>query len=220
MTEVEFFFDPSCPWTWVTSRWVATVAPERDLNVTWRTWSLPMKNEGRELPASLPAEVRAKISAGQAFSVRALRVLEASGSSHGNESLGRLYTELGRRVHGPDGSYDDSAIGEALAAAGLPPDLAEAGDDKKWDEAIRDNMDEVRRQIGDEVGVPIVALRTDGAMVAMSGPIMSDVPPRDESLRLWDAVATLVSQRSIFELKRQRTAGPSAPELDASGRAC
>ena len=219
MADVEFFFDPSCPWTWVTSRWVATVAPERNLNVTWRPWSLPMRNEGRELPASMPAELRAKISAGQAFAVGALRVLQAADARMGNEAVGRLYTELGRKAHGPDGSYDRSAITDALAAAGLPADLAAAADDPQWDEGTRNNMSEASRETGDDVGVPIVGLRRDGALVAMSGPIMSEVPPLDQALQLWDAVAAVIGTPSVFELKRQRSGGPSAPALDADGRA-
>ena len=218
MTDVEFFFDPSCPWTWVTSRWVATVAPERKLNVTWRTWSLPMRNEGHELPASLPAHLRAKITAGRAFAVGALRVLQAAGASLGNDAVGRLYTELGRQAHGPDGSYDRSAIIDALAAAGLPADLAAAADDPQWDEGTRKNMSEASSETGDDVGVPIVGVRRDGALMAMSGPIMSEVPPLDQALRLWDAVAAVIGTPSVFELKRQRTGGPTAPSLDADGR--
>src|ERR1700738_1134701 len=99
MVNVEFFFDPSCPWTWVTSRWLATVAPQRDLAVTWRPWSLAIKNEGKELPPDLPAVWRRRIDATKAFAVPALRVLEAAGTE-GDAARGRLYTELGRRFHG------------------------------------------------------------------------------------------------------------------------
>jgi hypothetical protein len=223
MTEVEFFFDPSCPWTWVTSRWLATVAPARQLAVTWRPWSLPIKNEGRELPATMPAELRARIKASQGFSVRALRVLAAAGDQVGNEARGRLYTELGRRFHGegngggavPDA---DTVIAEALAAAGLPSGLADAAADDSWDQLLRDNMKEVGEEIGDEVGVPIVAIREAGRLRAISGPIMAEVPPHDRALALWDAVATVVSEPAAFELKRHRTGHPSPPRLDADGR--
>lgn len=218
MTEVELFFDPSCPWTWVTSRWLATVAPERDLAVTWRTWSLPIKNEGRELPAHLPPELRARIQAGQGFSTQALRVLEAANASGGNEAVGQLYTELGRLAHAAGGSYSDGLIAEALAAAGLPADLAGAAEEEKWDQSIRANMDEVGAEIGDEVGVPIVAIRDQGSLLAMSGPIMAEVPPLPRALQLWDAVATVVSEPTVFELKRHRTGGPHPPALDADGR--
>ncbi|MDQ1412263.1 MAG: hypothetical protein QOE07_851 [Acidimicrobiaceae bacterium] len=224
MTDVEFFFDPSCPWTWVTSRWLATVAPQRQLAVTWRPWSLPIKNEGRELPASMPAELRERILAGQGFSVRALRVLAAARDQAGAEAPGRLYTELGRRFHGEgdggrSGTPDaDAVIDEALAAAGLPAELAAAARDEGWDEAIRDNMKEVGEEIGDEVGVPIVAIREGGRIRAISGPIMSEVPPQDRALALWDAVATVVAEPVAFELKRHRTGHPNPPHLDADGR--
>jgi 2-hydroxychromene-2-carboxylate isomerase len=230
MTDVEFFFDPSCPWTWVTSRWLATVAPQRQLAVTWRPWSLPIKNEGRELPASMPAELRERIRAGQSFSVRALRVLAAAGDqtgnagNAGNEAIRRLYTELGRRFHGDSdgvrsGTPDAGAvIVEALAAAGLPAELADAAADEGWDEAIRDNMKDVGEEIGDEVGVPIVAIRNGRRLRAISGPIMTEVPPRERALALWDAVATVVTEPAVSELKRHRTGHPNPPHLDADGR--
>jgi protein-disulfide isomerase-like protein with CxxC motif len=224
MTDVEFFFDPSCPWTWVTSRWLATVAPERQLAVTWRPWSLPIKNEGRELPPSMPAELRERILAGQRFSVRALRVLAAAGDKAGNEARGRLYTEMGRRFHGEGeggrgGAADaDAVIGEALAAAGLPAELADAGADEGWDETLRDNMKEVGAEIGDEVGVPMVAIRADGRLRAISGPIMAEVPPDERALALWDAVATVVGEPVALELKRHRTGHPTPPRLDTDGR--
>ncbi|HSS09769.1 MAG TPA: hypothetical protein VLL25_07800 [Acidimicrobiales bacterium] len=218
MTAVEFFFDPSCPWTWVASRFVATVSPHRDLAVTWRTWSLPMKNEGRELPAKLPAEWRERILRLRGFSVSALRVLEAAGAAHGNPAIGRLYTELGRRVH-RDGALPDGVIEAALAASGLPAQLISAADDPVWDEPIRDNMDDVRREIGDEVGVPIVTIVADGKRRAMAGPILADVPALGRALPLWDAVALIVDDPAVFELKRHRTAGPVFPVLDSDGRA-
>jgi hypothetical protein len=228
VTDIEFFFDPSCPWTWVTSRWLVTVAPERGLAVTWRTWSLPIKNEGRELPATVPAEWRVRILAGREFSIHALRVLEAAGSKEGKGALGRLYTEMGRRYHGdgsgPGAHSGDEVISGALVAAGLPDDLADAARDEAWDEPIRDNMDEVRRQVGDEVGVPIIVIVGAGAgsstnRAAMAGPVMSEVPPRERALALWDATATLIGEPTVFELKRHRTAGPVLPALDAGGAA-
>jgi hypothetical protein len=220
VTDIEFFFDPSCPWTWVTSRWLMTVAPQRGLAVTWRTWSLPIKNEGHELPASVPAEWRVRILAGRDFSIHALRVLEAAGSKEGKGALGPLYTEIGRRYHGdgsgPGALSDDEVLRGALAAAHLPTDLADAARDESWDEPIRDNMDEVRRQVGDEVGVPIIVIVGDNR-AAMAGPVMSEVPPLERALALWDATATLIGEPNVFELKRHRTAGPVVPALDAGG---
>ncbi len=226
MTDVEFFLDPSCPWTWVTSRWLATVAPDRQLAVTWRTWSLPIKNEGKELPPTVPAEWRERILAGQAFSTKALRVLEAVGAKEGNEAEGRLYTELGRRYHGegagPGGGAGhsgspDEVIAAAIKAMGLPPQLGDASGDEAWDGPIRDNMDEVRREVGDDVGVPIIAIRAGEHRWAMAGPIMAEVPPRERAVVLWDAVATMTTEPTIFELKRHRTASPNPPALNASG---
>jgi hypothetical protein len=214
VTDVEFFFDPGCPWTWVTSRWLATVALHRDLAVAWRTWSLPMNNEGRELPAHLPVKVRERILASEVFSVRALRVLEAANASDNNDAVGRLYTELGRRAHGTGNGFPEDLIAEAVAAAKLPADLVGAAEEQRWDEPIRANMDEVRRAVGDEVGVPIVATHHDGSLLAMSGPIMGEVPPLPRALQLWDAVATIVGEPHVFELKRHRSGEPNPPAFD------
>jgi hypothetical protein len=220
VTDVEFFFDPSCPWTWVTSRWLATVAPHRALAVTWRPWSLAMKNEGKPLPDSLPESIRQRIAAAFVFSTGALRVLEATGSRHGSEAVGRLYAELGRRVHGEGGRMEPAVIDEALAAAGLPAELGQAVDDSSWDEAIRATMAEVAGDIGDDVGVPIVALVDNGGRVAMAGPILAEVPPLERSLAMWDAVTTLVAEPAVYELKRHRAGGgPHPPRLDPEGRA-
>jgi 2-hydroxychromene-2-carboxylate isomerase len=218
VTDVEFFFDPSCPWTWVTSRWLAAVAPERQLAVTWRPWSLPIKNEGRELPDHLPAALRERIEAGRAFATPALRVLEAAGAGDDEDARGRLYTELGRRFHAPDSddgpaSDPDEVIAAAIAAAGLPASLAQAGGDETWDARIRETMEEVRQEVGDDVGVPIFAIRDGGRLWAMAGPIMAEVPPQERAVALWDAVATVTTEPTVFELKRHRSANVKPPAL-------
>jgi hypothetical protein len=169
-----------------------------------------MNNEGRELPAHLPATLRERILASAAFSVRALRVLEAANASDGSDAVGRLYTELGRRAHGAECGFSEGLIAEAVAAAGL----VGTAEEQRWDEPIRANMDEVQRAIGDEVGVPIVATRPDDSLLAMSGPIMAEVPPLPRALQLWDAVATIVSEPHVFELKRHRSGEPNPPALD------
>ncbi len=224
MTDIEFFFDPSCPWTWVTSRWLATVAQERHLAVTWRPWSLPIKNQDQELPAHLPEDLKARIRAGQAFSARALRVLQAAGEGQGGrEARGRLYTEMGRRFHGDgNGGGDqgsggaDQVIADSLAAAGLAASLAEAADDERWDQAIRATMAEVAEETGDDVGVPIVGIRVEGQLRAMAGPIMGEVPPLPRGLALWDAVATITAEPAAFELKRRRR-GLHLPAMERGG---
>ena len=214
-TAVEFFFDPACPWTWITSRWLATVAPERDLAITWRTWSLVINAEGTPLPDDLPAPIRERLAAARGFSQAALRVLEAAAAAQGNAAVGRLYTELGRRVHHAEGGYGDGVIAEALAAAGLAPDLAGAADDPALDIPIREHMAEIRSRVGGDVGVPIVSLGAG----ALSGPILSEVPPLARSLAIWDASSTLISDPAFAELKRHRPTGPNPPAIDGEGRA-
>jgi 2-hydroxychromene-2-carboxylate isomerase len=180
---LDFFFDPGCPWTWRASRWVVEVAPHRDVAVRWRAYSLDIKND---LPPSTAQG--------------ALRIVEAVWADHGDEPIGRLYSEVGTRFHaGGDSSME--AVAGALEAAGLDAGyLAAAGDDR-WDAEIRWSMNEAIGVVGDEVGVPILVF--DGT-VGLCGPVVEPAPTGDAALDLWDRVAGLASTPGFFELKRSR----------------
>jgi predicted DsbA family dithiol-disulfide isomerase len=180
---LDFFFDPGCPWTWRTSRWVTEVAPHREVAVRWRAYSLDMKNEKSPTTAQ-----------------GALRIVEAVWVDHGDEPIGRLYTEVGTRFHLQQDTTLDALAG-ALEAAGLDADYLTAAHDKRWDGEIRWSMDEAIRVVGDDVGVPILVF--DGEL-GLCGPVMEPVPSGEEALALWDNVVALAGTAGFYELKRSR----------------
>ena len=182
---MDFFFDPGCPWTWRTSRWVTEVASRRPgLAVRWRAYSLDMKN------GSPPTTAQG-----------ALRIVEAVWADHGDEPIGRLYTEVGARFHGHEDSSLDAVAG-ALKAAGLDAGYLAAAHDERWDAEIRWSMDEAIRVVGDDVGVPILVF--DGE-VGLCGPVMEPAPAGEAALQLWDAVAGLARMPGFYELERARS---------------
>ncbi len=199
MTSLDFFFDPVCPWAWMTSRWVVDVAPRRNVPVRWRAYSLDIKNEGIEIP-----EPYRELSA---TSRGALRVVEAVWDEYGDDPIGRLYTEIGTRFI-VQGDMSPGAVSDALAAAGLDLSYAAAAADERWDDEIRGSMAEAIELVGTEVGVPILVFRDDDATAAIFGPAVSPTPRGEEALALWDHVVALAWTPSFFELKRSRTAPP------------
>lgn len=184
LTSLDFFFDPGCPWTWRTSRWVTEVAPRRDVTVRWRAFSLDLKNETPPTTAQ-----------------GALRIVEAVWADHGDGPIGRLYTEVGTRFH-DQGDSSLEALAGALDAAGLDPAYKSAASDRRWDAEIRWSMDEAIRFVGDDVGVPILVF--DGSF-GISGPVMSPAPTGAAALDLWDSVVGLAGFPSVFGLERTRT---------------
>ncbi len=197
-TSAQFFFDPACPWTWMTSRWLTEVAENRDLDVRWRPFSLKFKNEEN----GLPEEYAAKADATH----RALRVMEAIREGEGDDAVAPFYTELGRRIH-HDGDNPLTDLEGAIEACGLDPSYIKAGDDEKWDATIRASMAEALGAAGDDVGSPILMLSSDPP-VAFFGPIVSPPPTGQAAIDLWDRLSGMADQPSFFELKRSRTAGP------------
>ena len=184
MTSLDFFFDPGCPWTWRTSRWVLEVAPQRDVAVRWRAFSLDLKN------GTPPTTAQG-----------ALRVIEAVWADHGDDPIGRLYTGVGTRFHGREDTSLD-AIAGALEAAGLDAGYLDAAHDGRWDAEIRWSMDEAIRVVGDDVGVPILVF--DGE-VGLCGPVIEPAPIGPAALELWDHVAGLARTPGFYELMRSRT---------------
>ena len=183
MTSLDFFFDPGCPWTWRTSRWVIDVAARRDVDVRWRAYSLDLKNE-----------------AGPTTAQGALRVVEAVWADHGDGPIGRLYTEVGARFHDRGDSSLDALAG-ALHAAGLDAGYLAAAHDERWDAEIRWSMDEAIGVVGDDVGVPILVL--DGE-VGLCGPVMDPAPAGAAAAELWDHVVALARTPGFYELERTR----------------
>ncbi len=201
MTDVEVFIDPSCPWAWITSRWVLEVAPARGLAVHWRSYCLEIRDDYGVAP-TVPAEFRQRALDGHALSHRMLRVFEAVRAEAGEDAVGRLYTEWGRRFFFPRPETGD-LLTACLAAAGLDPSLVEAADDEKWDSPIRDAMEVAYAFGGQKTQTPTIVVRADPPH-GFKGPVMSPAPSGDDALRLWDAIQVLSAHPGFFEITRPR----------------
>lgn len=204
-TPVGFWFDPVCPWTWLTSRWILEVRKTRPIAVTWHVMSLAILNEARldELPENI------RVLMGQAWAP--VRVLTAAARAHGADMLEPLYTALGTRYHLQQQPKTRSTIEAALRDAGLPAELAGAGDTGTYDEALRDSHREGITLVGADVGSPIIAVPGPGPnedKIAFFGPVVTPAPKGEEAARLWDATLTVASTPGFYEIKRTRTVGP------------
>lgn len=213
--------DPSCPWTWITSRWLHEVAPHRALRLRWRALSLTLR-DGDQIAAGAPPEIRRFALASGAQSHRLLRVFEALRADSREDDIDRLYTLWGQRVFAPTGppaSPEPHLIGELLDSAGLPPRWAECADDPSWDAAITDTMSAAATATGGSVISPTITLDAQPSM-AFTGPIFAPAPSGPAAIRAWDAVSALLAESGFFELSRHRTRPPlSVPDDTATGRA-
>lgn len=203
MERIEFFYDPCCPFCWITSRFLLEVSAERDVDVTWRPFSLAMKNN------ELAGDDDAVNEHGEMHrsSHRVLRVITKAAEQHG-ASVIDLYSAFGRRFHLDHEKYDDAMIADVLAAAGLPAELAKAADDAALDEGLQASIDSAVEAVGDDTGVPtIVFVSDDGQRRGFYGPVLQELPSQDDALRLWDSLVGLVSVPAFYELKRTRPQG-------------
>ena len=198
-TNADFWFDPACPFAWITSRWILEVEQVRDISVTWHIMSLAFLNEDKDIPDSY----REMLSTAW----QPVRVCMAAKNAHGQEALLPLYTALGTRRHDEGRELTREVIEEALAEAGLPTELADAMDDDSYDEDIRKSHRRGMEQVGDEVGTPTIAF--EGA--AFFGPVLSKIPRGEEAGLLWDGCVAVARVPYFYELKRSRTG-----ELDFS----
>lgn len=196
MTDVDLWFDPTCPFAWMTSRWLVDVAEARDVAIRWRVMSLAVVHEAELSGDAIPEAYRSAIDA----SWRALRTLHAADVGHGNAAIGALYAGIGARHHVGRRPIDTDLLVEAIAEAGLPPHLLDAAGDETLDGAIRASHAESQEAVGTSIGTPI--LRVDGR--AFFGPVVNPAPKGDEALRLFDAVVALAAVPQFSELKRGR----------------
>ncbi|HEY9241761.1 MAG TPA: DsbA family protein [Streptosporangiaceae bacterium] len=197
LTPVDFWFDPLCPWAWITSRWMLEVQQVRPVQVRWHVMSLAVLNEGKtdmseryvELMKQAWGPVRVAIAAEQRF---------------GPEVLGPLYTALGTRFHHEKLPKDRATVEAALAEAGLPAELADAMESTDYDEALRASHTEGIERVGYEVGTPILSMNG----TSIFGPVVTPIPRGEAAARLWDGVNLVTQTDGFFELKRSRTRDP------------
>jgi hypothetical protein len=210
--DLHFYFDPVCPFAWMTSKWVRTVAARRDYSVDWRFISLRLVNAHVDYDAHFPPEYEA----GHTDGLRLLRVAARARADHGREAVGPLYEALGRRIFETDrapGAGERSTgdfLGPALAEAGLPAGLAGALDDETLDGELRAETDAALALTGKDVGTPILHFRPPEG-VAFFGPVISRLPDDDDAVELWEHVVALAGFPGFAELKRSLRERPQLP---------
>lgn len=193
----DFWFDPVCPWAWMTSRWMGEVEKVRSVTVRWHIMSLSVLNEGRELPE----DYRKSIDRSWAPA----RLVNAARELHGQDVVKPLYDALGTRIHLGGRERDDvEMLREALAEAGLPEELLRYVDSDELDDSLRASHRAGISQVGEDVGTPVVSVNG----VGFFGPVVTPAPKGEEAGRLWDGCVLVAGTPGFFEIKRTRTQGP------------
>lgn len=209
MTKVEVYVDPSCPWAWVTSRWVKQVAPVRDLEVTWPSYCLEIRDDYDVAP-TVPAERRDAVIAAHAISHRMLRIFEACREQHGDEGVDALYDAWGPRFFGRGGPRDDALLAAVVEACGFDRSLLAAADDERRDGPIVESMEVAYAFGGPKTQTPTIVVRAEPPY-GFKGPVMSSFPAGEAAVRMWDAIGVLAAEPAFFEITRPRVTRPEAP---------
>ena len=196
-TEVDFWFDPLCPWAWIASRWILEVEKVRSVAVRWHVMSLAVLNENNtDMPEQYQELMRTAWGP--------VRVCIAAEQKYGPEVLGPLYTALGTRFHHDKLDRSRATYEAALTEAGLPAELADAADSTEYDQALRASHAGGIDRVGYEVGTPIISVLG----TSIFGPVVSPIPRGEAAAKLWDGVLLVAGTDGFFELKRSRTRDP------------
>ncbi len=202
--DIEFFFDPVCPFAWITSRWIEKVSTQSDFKVDWRFISLRILNKDKNYATDFPPEYEHGHTAG----LRMLRVCAAVRDELGIEPIGALYAEFsGPSFDAEPNEEDQLALGTipmieaALERAGLPTTYATAADDESWDALLEEETELGLSRTGREVGTPIITFQPPDGL-SFFGPVISRIPSDEEAVPLWDAVMTLAAYPGFAEMKR------------------
>ncbi|MFZ9795551.1 MAG: DsbA family protein [Ilumatobacteraceae bacterium] len=210
MADLQFYFDPVCPWAYITSRWVVEVQEQRGYDVSWKFISLFMINNDRGYnEGNMPWRD------GHMSGLQALRVASAARAAAGNDAVAAVYTALGKAIHVDKRRPKDSTelkdfARTVLSEAGLNPQWADSATDELHDEVIRYETSRALELTGKDVGTPILVFHPEKPNEAsFFGPVISSIPRGAEALRLWDAVETLATTSGMAELKRSLRSAPS-----------
>jgi hypothetical protein len=211
MADLDFFFDPVCPWAWITSRWVTEVQDLRHYDVQWRFISLRFLNEEKMDYSQMPAGYKEVHQAG----TMGLRVAAHARAEHGNDSVAKVYTALGTSLH--NRQERESMVADPVAHlanllddVGLPTEWAKVSQSEQYDALIRSETELALKRTGKDVGTPILTFHPGGAKEAsFFGPVISSIPRGDEAVRLWDAIETIATSSGMAELKRSLRAHPN-----------
>ncbi|MCM3885641.1 disulfide bond formation protein DsbA [Frankia sp. R82] len=196
LVTADLWFDPSCPWAWLTSRWLLEVERVRPVRPRWHVMSLAVLNDGREVPEQY------REAMAQAWGP--VRICIAAAAKHGEDVLGPLYTALGRRRHVEKAEWNAETFVAALTEAGADPSLASAATSTEWDEALKASHHDGISRVGMDVGTPVIAVGEN----AFFGPVITPAPKGEQAGRLWDGVLLVAGTPGFFELKRTRDVEP------------
>jgi hypothetical protein len=200
-TDVHFWFDPICPWAWITSRWMLEAEQVRPVSATWHVMSVGLLHLDDAAPADGGAPVISERVAGW---LKPVRICAAAEQAEGADVLLPLYTALGTRFHDRQQPRERETYEDALAEAGLPGSLADAGDTDEFDHLVRSSHDAAIARVGPDLGTPVISLGD----FAVFGPVVSPIPRGEDAGRLWDAFELLAATDGFFELKRTRSRRP------------